>query len=56
MPETLTKSEVDNKVDPSVSKQYDNETPKDQQIEEFFKLADGKMICMLNTYRNGVGQ
>lgn len=55
MPDTLKQSEVDTKTDPSVSKQYDNETPKDQQIKEFFEMADGKKICMLNTYRNGVG-
>jgi general stress protein 26 len=55
MPETLHKSEVDSKTDPSVAKQYDNETPKDQQIKQFYEMVDGKKICMLNTYRNGVG-
>jgi len=55
MPETLHQSEIDSKIDPSVSKQYDNETPKDQQIREFFELVDGKKIGILNTYRNGVG-
>lgn len=55
MPDALKQSEVDSKTDPSVSKQYDNETPKDQQIKQFFELADGKKVCMLNTYRNGVG-
>lgn len=55
MPNQLSQSEVNSKTDPSVSKQYDNETPKDQQIKEFFEIADGKKICMLNTYRNGVG-
>ncbi|KAF2129984.1 hypothetical protein P153DRAFT_366476 [Dothidotthia symphoricarpi CBS 119687] len=55
MPDTLTKQEVDSKMDPSVAKQYDNETPKDQQIKDFYELVDGKKICLLNTYRNGVG-
>jgi len=55
MPDQLKASEVNSKTDPSVSKQYDNETPKDQQIEEFYKMVDSKKICMLNTYRDGVG-
>lgn len=56
MPDTLKQGEVNSKTDPSVAKQYDNETPKDQQIKDFFDLADGKKICLLNTYRNGVGE
>ena len=56
MPDTLHASEVNAKTDPSVAKQYDNETPKDQQIKQFFDMADGLKICMLNTYRNGVGE
>jgi hypothetical protein len=55
MPESLEKSEVDAKQDPSVSKQYDNEAPKEQQINQFFEMVDGKKIGMLSTYRNGVG-
>ena len=55
MPETLHQSEVDSKTDPSVAKQYDNESPKEQQIKQFFEMVDGKKVCMLNTYRNGVG-
>mgnify|MGYP006877410630 CR=1 FL=1 len=55
MPDQLKASEVNSKTDPSVAKQYDDETPKDQQIEEFYKMVDAKKICMLNTYRNGVG-
>ncbi|EUC49691.1 hypothetical protein COCMIDRAFT_83880 [Bipolaris oryzae ATCC 44560] len=55
MPEQLKASEVNSKTDPSVAKQYDEETPKDQQIKEFFQLVDGKKICMLNTFRDGVG-
>lgn len=55
MPDQLKPSEVNSKTDPSVAKQYDDETPKDQQIKQFFELVDGKKICMLNTYRNGVG-
>jgi hypothetical protein len=56
MPETLHQSEINSKTDPSVSKQYDNETPKEQQIKQFFEMVDGKKIGMLSTYRNGVGK
>jgi abnormal spindle-like microcephaly-associated protein len=55
MPDQLKTSEVNSKTDPSVAKQYDDETPKDQQIKQFFEMVDGKKICMLSTYRNGVG-
>lgn len=55
MPETLTKSEVDSKTDPSVSKQYDNETPKEQQIKNFYEIADKLKVGILNTYRKDVG-
>jgi hypothetical protein len=56
MPETLTQNEVNSKTDPSVSKQYDNETSKEQQIKDFFELVDDKKIGILNTYRKGVGK
>jgi hypothetical protein len=55
MPDPVKSSEISSKTDPSVAKQYDEETPKDQQIKQFFEMVDGKKICMLNTYRNGVG-
>ncbi|KAF2196290.1 hypothetical protein GQ43DRAFT_445261 [Delitschia confertaspora ATCC 74209] len=55
MPEQLKSSEINSEMDPSVSKQYDAETPKDQQVKELFAFIDSKKIGMLNTYRNGVG-
>lgn len=55
MPESLNRSEVDSKTDPSVAKQYDTETPKDQQIKDLYNMIDGKKIGLLSTYRNGVG-
>ncbi|KAF2501291.1 blue light-inducible protein-like protein Bli-3 [Lophium mytilinum] len=55
MPDTLTKEEVNSQTDPSLSKQYDNETPKDQQIKELYDLVDSKKIGLLSTFRNGVG-
>ncbi|ORY04769.1 hypothetical protein BCR34DRAFT_491276 [Clohesyomyces aquaticus] len=55
MPDTLTQQEVNSKTDPSVSKQYDNETPKSQQIQEFYDFVDSKKIGLLSTFREGVG-
>lgn len=55
MPESLKKSEITKETDPSVAKQYDNETPKDQQWKEFYDLVDDKKISILSTYRKGVG-
>ncbi|KAK5946578.1 hypothetical protein PMZ80_000721 [Knufia obscura] len=55
MPEQPTTSEITSKNDPSVSKQYDNETPKEQQWKELYELIDSDKITMLNTYRKGVG-
>lgn len=55
MPEGLTAQEVGSKTDPSTAKQYDHETPKDQQWKELYELIDGQKISMLNTYRSGVG-
>ncbi|KAJ4384732.1 hypothetical protein N0V86_000334 [Didymella sp. IMI 355093] len=55
MPDQLKSSEVNSQTDPSVAKQYDNETDKVTQIKDFFSLADDKKIGILNTYRNGVG-
>lgn len=56
MPDQLKSSEVNSKTDPSVAKQYDTETDKVKQIQDFFSLADDKKIGILNTYRNGVGK
>ena len=55
MPEKLTEHEINSQTDPSVSKQYDNETSTEQQIKDFFSIVDGKKGGLLNTYRNGVG-
>ncbi|KAF2815037.1 uncharacterized protein BDZ99DRAFT_458984 [Mytilinidion resinicola] len=55
MPDTLTRQEITSQTDPSVAKQYDNETPKDQQVKEFYDLVDSKKIGLLSTFRNGVG-
>lgn len=55
MPEPLKASEVNSQTDPSVSKQWDDETPKSQQIEDFYKTVDGMKIGLLTTIRSGLG-
>ena len=55
MPEQVTKEEINSKNDPSVTKQYDNSTPKDQQWKEFYDIMDGDKITTLSTYRKGTG-
>lgn len=55
MPEQLKQSEVDSKTDPSVAKQFDNETSSEDKFKDFYSLADGMKISMLSTYRSGVG-
>lgn len=55
MPEALKQSEISKETDPSVAKQYDHDTPIDQQWKEFYELVDGEKITMLNTYRKGTG-
>ena len=55
LPEKLTAEEVSSDTDPSVAKQYDHDTPKDQQWKELYEMIDGKKISMLSTYREDVG-
>lgn len=55
MPEELKKSEVDNKIDPTVAKQWDDSTPKKEQLQDFYKIVDGLKIGLLATYRPGIG-
>lgn len=55
MPDQLKASEVDSKTDPTVAKQWDTETPKKDQIQDFYKTVDGLKIGLLTTIRDGVG-
>lgn len=55
MPESLTKSDIDSKTDPSVSKQYDDSTPKEEQFQDLYKIVDGIKACLLTTIRPGIG-
>ena len=55
MPEPLKASDVDSKIDPTVANQWDDKTPKKQQIDEFYKTVDGMKIGLLTTMRDGIG-
>ena len=55
MPEPLKESEVNSKTDPSVAKQWDDETPKKDQIQDFYKTVDSLKVGLLTTIRPGVG-
>ena len=55
MPEPLKASEVNSRTDPAVAKQWDDKTPKSQQIEDFYKTVDGMKIGLLTTIREGLG-
>ncbi|KAL8939446.1 MAG: hypothetical protein Q9211_002740 [Gyalolechia sp. 1 TL-2023] len=55
MPEPLTKDEINSQTDPSVSKQWDESTPKEEQFKELYKITDGLKSCLLTTIRPNVG-
>lgn len=55
MPEPLKASEVNSQTDPSVAKQWDTTTPKEEQISEFYKTVDGLKVGLLTTIRKDIG-
>ncbi|KAL8892610.1 MAG: hypothetical protein Q9215_000489 [Flavoplaca cf. flavocitrina] len=55
MVKPLTQDEVDSKIDPSVSKQWDEDTPKDEQFKDLYKIVDGLKGGLLTTIRPGIG-
>lgn len=55
MPSELKKEDIEQKNDPSVARQWDDETPKDQQFKDFYDIADGLKICLFSTYRPSIG-
>ena len=54
MPEKLTKEEALNR-DPTVAKQYDNETSTEQKWKDLYAIADKLGICLMGTARPGLG-
>ena len=55
MPENLKAEEVNSKTDPSVAKQWDSTTPKETQIQDFYKFCDSMKVGLLTTIRGGIG-
>lgn len=55
MPQPLKADEINSKTDPSVAKQFDNETPKEQQFTDFYKAVDKSKVGLLTTIRSGIG-
>ncbi|KAI4254277.1 MAG: hypothetical protein LQ352_003193 [Teloschistes flavicans] len=55
MVKPLTEEEVNSKTDPSVSKQWDETTPKEEQFKELYKIIDGLKGSLFTTIRPGVG-
>ena len=55
MVQSLDKKEIDSQTDPSVSKQYDSETPTQKQLEDFYTFADKQKVGLLTTVRQGLG-
>ena len=55
MPESLKPEEVNNKNDPSVSKQLDTESSLETKTKDLYAIVDGLKIGILGTYRPGVG-
>ncbi|KAL8801845.1 MAG: hypothetical protein Q9182_004195 [Xanthomendoza sp. 2 TL-2023] len=55
MVKPLTQDEVNSKTDPSVAKQWDETTPKEEQFKELYKIIDGLKGGLLTTIRPGVG-
>lgn len=55
MPDALKKEEVARGQDPSVMKQWDNETSVEKKFEDMYAIADKLGICMMGTARPGLG-
>lgn len=55
MPQPLHPNEVTSKTDPSVNKQWDENTPLNEQIDDFYKTVDSMKIGLLTTIRPKVG-
>lgn len=41
--------------DPTVAKQWDDQTPTEQKFEDMYAIADKLKICMMGTARPGLG-
>ena len=55
MPQPLKAEDIDSKTDPTVARRWDDETPKKEQVDDFYKIVDSIGTCLLCTDRPGVG-
>ena len=55
MPEPLSESDVKKGIDPTLSAQWDDKTPKPEQVEEFYKTVDAMKFGLLTTMRPNIG-
>ena len=55
MPEALKQSEIDKGQDPTVAKQWDDDTPTEEKFKDFEKIADDFKVVMMGTLRDGIG-
>ncbi|KAL8797278.1 MAG: hypothetical protein Q9195_000431 [Heterodermia aff. obscurata] len=55
MPQPLKAEDIDSKTDPTVARQWDDETPKKEQVDDFYKIVDSLKTGLLSTNRPGVG-
>ena len=55
MPENLKKEEVQKGQDPTVAKQWDEETSTEDKYKDFGALDDDTKMCMMGTFRQGTG-
>lgn len=55
MPESLKKSEITSKTDPSVAKQYDSSAPMEKQWSDLYSIIDNLKVSMMNTSRKDLG-
>ncbi|THY36294.1 blue light-inducible protein-like protein Bli-3 [Aureobasidium pullulans] len=55
MPSDVKQSDITEKNDPSVARQWDNNVDFETKFQEFYKIVDGLKIGLLGTYRPGIG-
>nr|POE88037.1 protein bli-3 [Quercus suber] len=55
MPSDIKQSDIDNKTDPSVARQLDNEASQEEKFTDLYAIADKLKIGLLSTYRQGTG-
>lgn len=55
MPESVKHDASAAQKDPSVTKQFDTESPAATKFEDFYKIVDGNKIVLMGTHRQSTG-